>query len=96
MVSNKSKLNLYWSIIRPIVTIVTIKKKGEWYWKGKNKKNIFGPNKDRDGAWRIKTNDELDKLIRHKDITNHIKAQKLRWFGHLQRMAEERMVKRSI
>jgi hypothetical protein len=26
---------------------------------------IFGPTKERDGTWRIKTNDELDKLIRH-------------------------------
>jgi hypothetical protein len=25
---------------------------------------IFGPTKGRDGTWRIKTNDELDKLIR--------------------------------
>jgi len=30
-----------------------------------------------DGAWRIKTNDELDELIRHKNIINHIKAQRL-------------------
>jgi hypothetical protein len=55
---------------------------------------IFGPTKERDGTWRIKTNDELDVLIRHKNIINHIKAQRLSWFGHLQRMAEVRMVKR--
>jgi len=47
--------------------------------------------KERDGTWRIKTNDEL---IRHKNIINHIKAQILSWFGHLHRMSEERMVKR--
>ena len=29
---------------------------------------IFGPTKERDGAWRIKTNDELDELIRRKNI----------------------------
>jgi hypothetical protein len=28
--------------------------------------------------WRIKTNDELDKLIRHKNIINYIKAQKVK------------------
>jgi hypothetical protein len=50
--------------------------------------------KERDSTWRIKTNDELDKLIRHKNIINYIKAQRLIWFGHLQRMAEERMVKK--
>jgi hypothetical protein len=41
-----------------------------------------------------KKNDELDELIRHKDIINHIKAQRLSWFGHLHRIPEERMVKR--
>jgi hypothetical protein len=29
-------------------------------------RKIFDPTKERDGTWRIKTNDELDKLIRHK------------------------------
>jgi len=48
---------------------------------------IFGPTKDRNGTWRIKTNDEL---IRHKNITNHIKAQRLSWFGHLHRIPEGR------
>ena len=42
------------------------------------------------GTWRIKTNDEL---IRHKNIINHTKAQRLIWFGHLQRMPEDRMGK---
>ena len=55
---------------------------------------IFGTTKQRDGTWRIKTSDKLDELIRHKNIINYIKAQTLSWFGHLQRMSEERMVKR--
>jgi hypothetical protein len=33
-------------------------------------KRIFGPTKERDGTWRIKTNDEL---IKHKNIINYIK-----------------------
>jgi hypothetical protein len=58
-------------------------------------RRIFGPTKERDGTWRIKINDELDELIRQKNIINHIKAQRLSWFGHLHRMPEERMVKKS-
>jgi hypothetical protein len=50
----------------------------------------FGSTKERDGIRRIKTNDELDELIRHKNIINHIKAQRLSWLGHLHRMPEER------
>jgi hypothetical protein len=56
-------------------------------------RRIFGPTKERDGTWRIKINDEL---IGHKNIINYIKAQRLSWFGHLHRMPEERMVKKSI
>jgi len=58
-------------------------------------RKIFGPTKERDGAWRIKTNNELDELIRHKIIINHVQAQRLSWFGHLQRRPEERIVKKA-
>jgi hypothetical protein len=57
-------------------------------------RRIFGPTKERDGTWRIKTNDELDELVRHKNIIQYIKAQRLNWFRHLHRMPEKRMVKR--
>jgi len=57
-------------------------------------RKIFGPTKERDCTWRIKTNDELDKLTRHKNIINNTEAQRLSWFGHLHRMLEERMVKK--
>ena len=42
-----------------------------------------------------KINDELDELVRHKNIINHIKAQRLSWFGHLHRMPEEKRVKKN-
>jgi hypothetical protein len=75
---------LYWSIIRPIVTYVcetwvlkeTTKNK-LMVFERKVSRKIFGPTKARDGTWRIKTNDELYKLIRHKNIINYIKAQRL-------------------
>jgi hypothetical protein len=35
-------------------------------------RRIFGPTKERDGTWRIKTNDELNKLIGNKTIINYI------------------------
>jgi hypothetical protein len=52
-------------------------------------RKIFDPTKERDGTGRNKTNDELDKLIRRKNIINYINAQRLSWFGHLHRMPEE-------
>ena len=99
--SKKLKMKLYWSVIRPIVTYGC----ETWVLKGTTKNNLMvfekkvlrkicGPTKERDGTWRIKTNDELDKLMRHKNIKNYIKSQRLSWFGHLHRMSEERMVKK--
>jgi hypothetical protein len=41
-----------------------------------------------------RTNEELDKLIKHKNIVNNTKAQRLSWFGHVQRMSDSRTVKK--
>jgi hypothetical protein len=54
---------------------------------------IFGSTKENQ-IWRIKTNEELDKLIEHKNIVSYIKAQRLSWFGHAQRMPDTRTVKK--
>ena len=56
-------------------------------------RRIFGPTKENQ-IWRVKTNGELDKLIRHKNVINYIKAQILSWFGHVQRMPDTRTVKK--
>jgi len=53
----------------------------------------FGPTKENQ-IWRIKTKEELHKLIKHKNIVNYIKAQRLSWFGHVQRMPDTRTVKK--
>jgi len=52
---------------------------------------ISGPTYE-NGSWRIKTNQELDKLIKHKDIIDFARAQRLGWYGHIERMQETRMV----
>ena len=54
---------------------------------------IFGPTKENQ-IWRVKTNEKSDKLIKHKNIINYIKAQRLSWFGHVQRMPDTRTVKK--
>jgi len=56
-------------------------------------RRIFEPTKENQ-IWRVKTNEELDKLIKHKNIINHIKAQRLSWFGHVQRMPDTGTVKK--
>jgi len=37
---------------------------------------------------------QLDKLIKHENIINYIKAQRLSWVGHVQRMPDTRTVKK--
>ena len=56
-------------------------------------RRIFGPTKENQ-IWRIKPNGELDKLIKHKNIVNCIKAQRLSWFGYVQKMPDTRTVKK--
>ena len=56
-------------------------------------RRIFGPTEENQ-IWRVKTSEELDKLIKHKNIINYIKAQRLSWFSHVQRMPDTRTVKK--
>ena len=35
----------------------------------------------------------MDKLIKHKNITNFARAQRLGWYRHIERMQKTRMVK---
>ena len=57
-------------------------------------RRIYGPTKEKDGTWRIKSNEELNRLTGNKNIINCIKAQRLAWFGHVHRMPDNSMVKK--
>ena len=101
LLSKKSKLKLYWTLIRPVVTYAC----ETWVLKEniiqklmiferKILRKIFGPTKEVNGLWRIKTNEELDELIKWKNIIRFIKSQRLKWLGHVERMPNEREVTR--
>jgi hypothetical protein len=51
-------------------------------------RKIFGPTKEDNGIWRIKTNKELDELIKYRNMISYVKSQTLSWFGHINRMPE--------
>jgi hypothetical protein len=56
-------------------------------------RKLFVPTEEFNGIWRIKTN-ELDELIKHRNITNYVEEQRLSWFGHTNRMPETSTVER--
>ena len=98
LLSKKSKLKLYWTLIRPIAEYAgetwvlkenTIQKL--MIFERKILRKIFGPTKEPNGLWRIKTNEEMDELIQRKNI-RFIKSQRLKWLGHTERMRKEREV----
>jgi hypothetical protein len=55
-------------------------------------RKIFDPNNE-NGIWRIKINQELDEIIKRKNIINFIQTQRLSWLGHIERMQGTGMVK---
>ena len=94
-----SKLKLYFSVVRPVVTYAcetSILKETVtnrlMVFERKILRKIFGPTYG-SGSWRIKTNQELDKIIKHKNIINFTRAQRLGRYGHIEAMQETRMVK---
>jgi hypothetical protein len=101
LLSRKSKLKLYWTLIRPIVTYAS----ETWVlrensiqklmiFERKILRKIFGPTKGLNGLWRITTSEEFDELIQRKNIIKFIKSQRLKWLGRVERMPKEREVTR--
>jgi hypothetical protein len=58
-------------------------------------RRIFGPVQDSTG-WRIRYNQELDRLIEGQDLVRFMKAQRLRRLGHVERMPVMQMPKRIL
>jgi hypothetical protein len=49
------------------------------------KKDIYGTVQSEEG-WRIRNKDELEKLMTGEDRVNYIRTQRIKWWGHLNRM----------
>jgi hypothetical protein len=55
-------------------------------------KRFYGPTVDTDGL-RRRTNDEINTLLRQRNIVRDTKAQRLARLGHMERMHKERTTK---
>jgi len=92
---------MYQTLVRPVVTYAC----ETWVLKENTKtksrvferkvlRKIYGPTNESDGTWRIKSNEELNRLTGNKNTINYIEAQRLAWFGHVHRMPDNNMVKK--
>jgi len=97
LLTKNLKLRMYKTLVRPVVTYAyetwvlkeNIKAKLKVFER-KVLRRIYGPAKQKDGTWRIKSNEELNRLTGNKNIINYIKAQRLAWFGHVHRMPDNK------
>lgn len=98
--SRKSKVTVYRTVIRPVVmygsetwTMTVAEEELLRRWERKILRKIFGAVNE-DGQWRIRRNKELEELYRNADLVTEIKCNRLRWLGHVERMSEDRAVKK--
>ena len=60
-------------------------------------RRIYGPKYENEGGegWKSRTNRELKEMSKGENIVKWIKGQRISWLGHLERMEEDRMPKKS-
>ena len=97
-----TKINIYKTVIRPVVTYSS----ETWTLTAKYENNlriferqilrkISGPV-NTDNIWRIRNNMEIDKLIEGADTVRFIKAQRIEWLGHIQKMDQARRTRKLL
>jgi hypothetical protein len=87
-------------IVRPVVTYgsetcmmnITHEEKLKIFER-KILRSIYGPVQDTNNEWRVRTNQEVEALIKEKNIVRFIKSQRLAWYGHVNRMEDDKNVK---
>jgi hypothetical protein len=101
LLNRSTKMRIYLTLIRPVVTYAsetwTLTEKDDMrlrIFERQILRKIFGPIQIGKGIWRIRNNAELDRVINGADIVRFIKAQRIKWLGHIQRMDTSRTAKR--
>ena len=103
-VSRTTKLRLYTSVIRPVAVYAcetwALTKELErrlFVFENGILRRIYGRVRDVEtGEWRRRHNRELRELSRLPPITSFVKSQRLRWAGHVARMADDALPRRVL
>jgi hypothetical protein len=92
-------MKLYRTLVRPVVTYAaetwTLNISDEnalRIFERKVIRKIYSPV-CQDGVWRVRSNSEINSLLRGEDIVRHEKSLRLSWLGHVERMESERTPK---
>ena len=92
LISCNNKLQIYRTLVRPVVTCgselwtLTVGEERELpVFERKILRKIYGPVEENE-LWRTGRNDELEAITKGENIVRFIKCQKIRWFGHIERM----------
>ena len=94
LISRSTTRKICRTLVRPVVTygaetwsLTVADENALWSFERRTLRKIFGPVWDRG---------ELSELIKRHDILRFVKAQRIRWVGHVERMSDERMPKRML
>jgi uncharacterized phage-like protein YoqJ len=86
------EMEMYKTLIRPVVTYSSetrvLQREDENNLKRFERKiirKIYGPTKQEE-QWRIRNNEEIDEILKKADIVRFIKARRIVWLGHVERM----------
>jgi hypothetical protein len=101
LLSRAAKILLYKTLIRPAVSYgaeswtKTKKIQALLIFERKIFRRIYGPKYENE-EWKSRTNRELEEMSKGEIIVKWIKGRRISWLGHLERMEEDTMPKKTF
>ena len=98
--SRATNIRLYKTLIRPVVcygaeiwSLLEVDISKLRIFERKIVRRIYGAVFDGE-IWRIRNNEEIEEILKNEDIVRFIKAGRLRWIGHVERMSADHAQKK--
>ena len=101
LLTQECKMHMYRTIIRPVLTYgaetwALTQSEEEELLRHERRivRRIYGATRDNQGNFRQRRNEELEQIIGGRNVVRFIKAQRIRWAGHMARMGMDRVQRR--